>query len=52
MKTLVAAVLVAGAVGWGILAGEPLDLVPGSKMPAGFQLVSGDAPRQLSQINR
>lgn len=52
MKIVVSALLVCFAVGWGVLGGDPLDLMPGSKMPPGFQTVSGSAPRQLSQINR
>lgn len=52
MKQLVAAVLVAGVVGWGLYGGAPVELRPGSKMPAGLQLASGEAPRQISQISR
>lgn len=52
MKIVVAALLVAGALGWGLYGGGPVDLVPGSKMPAGLQVATGEAPRQISQILR
>ena len=34
MKTLLAFLLVAGALGWGLFGGPPVELRPGSKMPA------------------
>jgi hypothetical protein len=40
MRTLVALILVASAAGWGIHGGPPVELRPGSKMPAPLNQVA------------